>query len=72
MMNNDLNDLLIQTLNEGVIVLNLKGTVTRVNRSVTLLFEKEVSVLFIPEQWTCGKHFVRIIRKWKLSHCWSV
>ena len=42
-MNNDLNDLLIQALNEGVIVLNLKGTVTRVNRSVTLMFEKEVS-----------------------------
>ena len=44
MMNNDLNDLLIQALNEGVIVLNLKGTVTRVNRSVNLMFEKEVSL----------------------------
>lgn len=45
MMSNDLNDLVLQALNEGVIVLNLKGTVTRVNRSVSLLFEKDVSVL---------------------------
>ena len=42
MMNNDLNDLLLQALNEGVIVLNLKGTVTRVNKSVSLMFEKDV------------------------------